>query len=56
MSLNSDGANILAGTNPNNLVKCVMRWNSKKKWSNPFGSADAGSKLLKYYKRFYNEN
>jgi len=44
-------ANILAGTNPEKIVECVSLMDAKnKKWKNPFGSGDAGKKIVKIVK------
>jgi UDP-N-acetylglucosamine 2-epimerase (non-hydrolysing) len=42
------GANILAGTNPENIVESVsFMYNVSKDWDNPFGDGNAGKKIIK---------
>jgi len=45
------GANIIAGTNPDNIAKKVkVMINRKKGWKNPFGDGNAARKILKILK------
>ena len=42
------GSNILAGVNPDKILKSVNKMiNRKKDWKNPFGSGRAGEKIIK---------
>lgn len=42
------GSNILAGTNPQKILKCVSKMlNRKRNWKNPFGLGKAGEKIVK---------
>lgn len=42
------GSNILAGTNPEKIVKCAkMMLHSKNNWKNPFGDGRAGKKIVR---------
>jgi len=44
-------ANILAGTNSEKIVDCVsLMYKKNKEWINPFGSGDAGKKIVKIVK------
>jgi len=46
------GSNILAGTTPEKIVQCVsFMYEKNKKWINPFGSGDAGKKIIKIVKK-----
>jgi len=41
-------SNILAGTNPERIAKCVdTMLNRKRKWKNPFGDGKAGQRIVK---------
>jgi UDP-N-acetylglucosamine 2-epimerase (non-hydrolysing) len=41
-------SNILAGTNPEKIVKCVdTMLNRKRNWKNPFGDGKAGQRIVK---------
>ena len=45
-------ANILAGTNPKKIVDCVsLMYTKNKEWKNPFGTGDAGKKIVKILKK-----
>jgi UDP-N-acetylglucosamine 2-epimerase (non-hydrolysing) len=45
-------ANILAGTTPKRIVDCVsLMYTKNKGWINPFGSGDAGKKIVKILKK-----
>ena len=42
------GSNILAGDNPNNILKCAKKMLRRKtNWKNPFGNGDSASKIVK---------
>lgn len=42
------GSNILAGANPQKILKCVSKMlNKKKNWRNPFGDGRAGERIVK---------
>jgi len=42
------GANIIAGTNPANIVECIEKMlNAKRDWKNPFGEGKAEEKIIK---------
>ncbi|VVB60794.1 UDP-N-acetylglucosamine 2-epimerase [uncultured archaeon] len=46
------GSNILAGTNPEKILDCVSIMDEKnKKWTNPYGSGDAGKKIVTIIKK-----
>jgi UDP-N-acetylglucosamine 2-epimerase (non-hydrolysing) len=46
------GSNILAGTNPEKIVECVSTvYEKNKKWINPYGSGDAGKKIVTIIKK-----
>lgn len=41
------GSNLLAGTSPEKIIKCVsIMWNKDKIWSNPFGDGTSGNKII----------
>jgi len=41
------GSNVLAGTNPRNIVNAVVRMNRRnKKWENPLGDGTTGAKIV----------
>jgi UDP-N-acetylglucosamine 2-epimerase (non-hydrolysing) len=43
------GSNMLAGTNPEKILKCVKYMlNNTKKWANPFGDGTAGKKIIHF--------
>ncbi len=45
------GSNILAGTNPKNIINCAkLMINKKPDWKNPFGDGKAGERILKILK------
>jgi UDP-N-acetylglucosamine 2-epimerase (non-hydrolysing) len=45
------GSNILAGTNPDNIIKCVKNMiNNNNRWKNPFGDGTAGKKIINILK------
>lgn len=45
-------ANILAGTNPINIIKCVKNMmNRKNEWNNPFGDGNAGNNIINIVER-----
>ena len=46
------GANILAGTNPEEVLECakLMINNREKNWKNPFGDGEAGRRIIKILK------
>ena len=45
------GSNVLAGTDPNTIVKKVhFMLNKKKHWKNPFGDGKAGAKIVQILK------
>ena len=47
------GSNIIAGTNPVNIVKaCKKMLKSKKKWRNPLGDGKASERILKVLMRY----
>ena len=49
------GANILAGTNPTEIVEKVkLMLNRKPNWNNPFGDGRAGSRIVKILMRWEN--
>jgi len=42
------GSNILAGTNPDKIVKCTrVMLEKKQRWKNPFGDGKAGERIVK---------
>jgi UDP-N-acetylglucosamine 2-epimerase (non-hydrolysing) len=41
------GANVLAGTDPEAIVRCAGEMLSKLGWSNPFGCGDSAERILK---------
>jgi UDP-N-acetylglucosamine 2-epimerase (non-hydrolysing) len=42
------GSNILSGTNPKKILECVSyMYENDKKWKNPFGSGEAGKKIIR---------
>jgi UDP-N-acetylglucosamine 2-epimerase (non-hydrolysing) len=42
------GANVLAGTDPNEILKKTeLMLNRKNRWKNPFGDGEAGKKIVK---------
>jgi len=42
------GSNILAGANPQEILKCVSKMLCKEKdWQNPFGDGRAGERIVK---------
>ena len=41
------GASVIAGTNPQNILKCAKKMIKKKRnWKNPFGDGDSGEKIV----------
>jgi UDP-N-acetylglucosamine 2-epimerase (non-hydrolysing) len=45
------GSNILAGTNPDKIVKCVhLMLEKKRRWRNPFGDGKAGERIVRILK------
>jgi UDP-N-acetylglucosamine 2-epimerase (non-hydrolysing) len=45
------GSNILAGTDPDKIIKCVrMMLEKKQRWKNPFGDGKAGERIVKILK------
>jgi len=41
------GSNVLAGTNPKKILECVsLMYETDKRWNNPFGSGNAGKKII----------
>ena len=45
-------SNILAGANPQKIVKSVKKMiNSKKRWKNPFGNGKAAEEIIKIIKK-----
>jgi len=50
------GSNILAGTNPQKILKCVSEMLSKKRnWKNPFGNGESGKKIIEKIIKIYEE-
>ena len=42
------GSNILVGTSPQEIYKCVLKMiNKKKNWKNPFGNGRTGERIIK---------
>jgi UDP-N-acetylglucosamine 2-epimerase (non-hydrolysing) len=49
------GSNILAGTDPDKIVKCAhVMLEKKQRWKNPFGDGKAGERIVKILKTEHN--
>ncbi|HUS51558.1 MAG TPA: UDP-N-acetylglucosamine 2-epimerase (non-hydrolyzing) [Candidatus Paceibacterota bacterium] len=46
------GCNLLSGTDPSKILKCVSKMlNKNRKWKNPFGTGTAAKKIIKIIRR-----